>query len=59
MTSKLQQQSFANVLQNRRYLTFRKFHKKAYVLQSLFSKASGLKAAILLLKRGSKTGAFL
>ena len=47
MTSKLQQQSFANVLQNRRYLTFRKFHKKAYVLQSLFSKAASLEAAIL------------
>ena len=59
MTSKLQQQSFVDVLQNRRSLKFCKFHKKAYVLQSLFSKAAGLKAAILLLKRDSKTGAFL
>ena len=40
-------------------LKFGKFHKKLSVLQFLFIKAIGLEATILLLKRDSKTGAFL
>ena len=38
----LQKQSFADVLQNRCSLQFRKFHSKTPVLESLFNKVTGL-----------------
>ena len=48
-----QKQSSADVLQNRCYLKFRKFHGKGSVLESLFNNVATL------LKRYSNTGVFL
>ena len=51
-------QSFADVLENRCSKKFRKFHRKALALESLFSKVGVLRIATLL-KRDSNTGVFL
>ena len=43
---------FADILQNKRSWKFRKFHRKAPVLESLFNKVAGSRP-VTLLKRGS------
>ena len=53
-----QKQSFAGVLQNRCSEKFRKLHRKALVLESLFKELAGWSPATLL-KKDSSTGVFL
>ena len=43
---------FADILQNKRSWKFRKFHRQAPVLESLFNKVAGSRP-VTLLKRGS------
>ena len=53
---KVQKQSFADVLQNRRSWKYHKFHRKTPVLESLLNKVASPQA---LLKKGSNTSVFL
>ena len=53
----MQKQSFADVLQNRCSQKFRKFHRKAIVLESFLIKLRAFRPATLL-KRDSNTGVF-
>ena len=54
----LQNQPFADVLQNRCFYKFCNIHRKTPVLESLFNKFAGLRPATLF-KRYSNTGVFL
>ena len=44
MRKKLQKQSFADILQNRRSSKFRKLNEKTPVLESVFHKVAGLRS---------------
>ena len=55
---KHQKQSFSNVLQNRCYYKFRKFDRKAPVLESLFNQVADLQTCNFI-KKNSNVGVFL